>query len=169
MKTFRHTFQTAQFEQSKTVEQILTRGNIMLHWNGHFYYFWCNQLGKFQQNDISVQCKIDGKRLFSSRMASCWKSLSLSWWRHQLGTFSVSLALCAGNSSNTGEFPSQMPVARSCDVLFDLRQNIRYSKQSRYRWFETLSRSLWCHCNVNVMIRNICCGQQLPPTRNVHL
>ena len=36
-------------------------------------------------------------------------------------TFSALLALCAGNSPVTGEFPSQRPVTRSFDVFFDLR------------------------------------------------
>ena len=35
------------------------------------------------------------------------------------------------------------------DVLFDLRLNKRLCKQSRRRWFETPSRSLWRHCNDN--------------------
>ena len=43
------------------------------------------------------------------------------WWCHQMETFSVLLALCAGNSPVTGEFPSQRPVTRSFDVSFDLR------------------------------------------------
>ena len=69
------------------------------------------------------------------------------WWRHQMETFSALLALCAGNSSVTGEFPSQRPVTRGFHVFFDLRLNKRLSKQSRRRWFETPSRSLWRHCN----------------------
>ena len=32
------------------------------------------------------------------------------WWRHQMETFPVLLALCAGNSPVTGEFPSQRPA-----------------------------------------------------------
>ena len=36
-----------------------------------------------------------------------------SWWCHQMETFSVLLALCAGNSPVTGEFPSQRPMTRS--------------------------------------------------------
>ena len=36
-------------------------------------------------------------------------------------TFSTLLALCAGNSPVTGEFPAQRPVTRSIDVFFDLR------------------------------------------------
>ena len=36
-------------------------------------------------------------------------------------TFSVLLAICAGNSPVTCEFPAQRPVTRSFDVFFDLR------------------------------------------------
>ena len=61
--------------------------------------------------------------------------------------FSALLALCAGNSPVTGEFPSQRPVTRSCNVFIDLCLNKRFSKQSRCRWFETPSRSLWRHCD----------------------
>ena len=56
---------------------------------------------------------------------------TVSWWRHQMETFSALLALRAGNSPVTGEFPSQRPVTRSYDVFFDLRLNKRLSKQSR--------------------------------------
>ena len=74
-------------------------------------------------------------------------SLNLSWWRHQMETFSTLLALCAGNSPATGEFTAQRPVTPSFDSLFDLRLNQQLSKQWRRRWFETPSRSLWRHCN----------------------
>ena len=50
------------------------------------------------------------------------------------------LALCAGNSLVTGEFPSQRPVTRSFDVSFDVSLNKPLSKQSWGWWFETLSR-----------------------------
>ena len=43
---------------------------------------------------------------------------TLSWWRHQMETFSALLALCAGNSPVTAEFPSQWPMTRSFDVFF---------------------------------------------------
>ena len=45
----------------------------------------------------------------------------LPWWHNQMETFSALLALCAGNSPVSGEFPSQRPVTQSFDVLFDLR------------------------------------------------
>ena len=62
-------------------------------------------------------------------------------------TFSALLALCAGNSPHTGEFPAQRPVTLSVDIFFDLCLNEQLSKQSWGWWFETPSRSLWRHCN----------------------
>ena len=48
---------------------------------------------------------------------------------------SALLALCAGNSPVTGEFPAHRPVTQSFDalVLFYLRLKKRLSKQSRHR------------------------------------
>ena len=58
----------------------------------------------------------------------------ITWWRHQMETFSALLAVCAGNSPVPGEFPAQRPVTRSFDVSFDLRLNKRLSKQSWGWW-----------------------------------
>ena len=69
--------------------------------------------------------------------------ISCTWWRHQMETFSALLALCAGISPVTDVFPAHRPVTRS----FDVRLNIRLSKQSWGQWFETPSRPLWRHCN----------------------
>ena len=71
-----------------------------------------------------------------------------SWWRHQMETFSALLAICAGNSPVTGEFPAQRPVTRSFAVFFDLRLNKRLSKQWWGLGFETPSRPSWRRCNV---------------------
>ena len=76
--------------------------------------------------------------------------IMVSWWRHQMETFSPLLALCVGNSPVSGEFPSQSPVTRSFDVFCDLRQNKRLSKQSWGWWFETTSHPLWRHCDLEV-------------------
>ena len=70
-----------------------------------------------------------------------------TWWRHQIGTFSALLAICAGNSPVPGEFPTQRPVTRSFDVFFDLRLKKRLSKQWWGWWIETLSRPFWLHRN----------------------
>ena len=69
-------------------------------------------------------------------------------------TFSALLALCAGNSSVTGEFPTQRPVTRTFGVFFDLCLNRRLSKQWWGWWFETPSRPLWRHCNVKIIKAN---------------
>ena len=73
---------------------------------------------------------------------NCW------WWRNQMETFSVLLAIYAGNSPVNGEFPAQRPVTRSFCVFFDLRLKTRLSEQSWGWWFETLPLQLWRHCNV---------------------
>ena len=70
-----------------------------------------------------------------------------TWWRHQMETFSALLAICAGNSPVSGEFPAQRPVTRSFDIFFDVRLIKRLSKHSRGWWFETLSHPLWRHRN----------------------
>ena len=78
----------------------------------------------------------------------CTTFLSMwTWWRHQMETFSALLAICAGNSLVSGEFPTQRPVSQSFDVFFYLRLNKRLSKQSWAWWFERPLCSLWCHCN----------------------
>ena len=61
--------------------------------------------------------------------------------------FRVTGPLC-GEFTGPGEFPTQRPVTRSFEVFFDLRLNKRLSKQPWGWWFETLSWSLWCQCNV---------------------
>ena len=80
----------------------------------------------------------------------------LAWWRHQMKTFSSLLTFCAGNSPVPGEFPSQMPVTQSFGVFFDLRLNIRLSKQSWGWRFETLSCPLWRHNNGDSMSQGVC-------------
>ena len=52
------------------------------------------------------------------------KHLCIAWWRHQTETFSALLALCAGNSPVTGEFPAQRSVASNFDVFFDLKKTV---------------------------------------------
>ena len=75
---------------------------------------------------------------------------AFTWWRHQMESFSALLAICAGNSPATGEFPAQRPVTQSFDVFFDLHLNKRLSEQRWGWWFETPSRPLWRHYNRNV-------------------
>ena len=79
-----------------------------------------------------------------------WKgplAVVIPWWHHQMEIFSALLALYAGNSPVTGEFPTRRPVTRIFDVFFDLCLDKRLGKQSRRRWFKMPSRSLWRHWN----------------------
>ena len=62
-------------------------------------------------------------------------------------TFSVLLAICAGNSPVSGEFPAQRPVIRSFDVFFDLRMNEWLSKHSWGWWLEMSTCPLWSQSN----------------------
>ena len=71
----------------------------------------------------------------------------LTWWRHQMETFSALLALCEVNSPVTGEFPAQRPVTQTFDIFFDLRLNKRLNKQS---WAGYLRRQ-FSHYDVTVM------------------
>ena len=71
-------------------------------------------------------------------------------------TFPALLAICAGNSTVTGEFPTQRPVMRSFDVFFVLLLKKRLSKQSWDWWCETPSRPLWCHYNGQIPYIGIC-------------
>ena len=41
---------------------------------------------------------------------------NLSWWRHQMETFSALLAICAGKSPVPGESPAQRPVTQRFHV-----------------------------------------------------
>ena len=96
---------------------------------------------------ISCQCDTNCARHFtldahSSRTIACYHVFMP--WRHQVGTFSASLALCQGG------FPLQRPMIQSFDAFFNLRLNKRLNKQSRLRWVETPSSSLWLHCNASL-------------------
>ena len=73
--------------------------------------------------------------------------MNITWWHHQMETLSTLLAICAGNSPVTGEFPRQRPVTWSFDVFFELCLNKRLRKQSWGWWFDTPSCPLWRHCN----------------------
>ena len=65
-------------------------------------------------------------------------------------TFSALLAICAGNSPVSGEFPAQRPVTRSFEVFFDLHLVKRLSKHSRGWWL----RRYRAHHDVIVMVKD---------------
>ena len=117
----------------------VTRGRILLQ----NWVAWCvNTLSRQRTTIGSIPC-------IMQELGTVYDptKCTLAWWSHQMETFSTLLALCGGNSPVTGEFSTQRPVTRSFDVCFDLCLNKQLSKQSRRRWIETPSCSLWRHCN----------------------
>ena len=74
-------------------------------------------------------------------------SLCITWWRHEMETFSALLAICADNSQVTGVFPTQRPISQSSEVFLALCMNKRLNKEWWGWWFEKLSRPFWRHCN----------------------
>ena len=109
--------------------------------------FNCNSTRWNSLNCVAI-CKRVGRLPLPGQIIEFKLVMINSWWRHQMETISALLALCAGNSPVTGEFPSQRPVTRNFDVFFDLGLNKPLRKQSRRWWFETPSCPLWRHCNV---------------------
>ena len=99
-----------------------------------------------------VHCGNSESGLLPSTICDLLCFVVISWWRHQMETFSALLALCAGNSPVTGEFPSQRPVTRSFHVFFDLPLNKRLSKQPCSWWFETPTCPLWRHSNIGTAL-----------------
>ena len=73
----------------------------------------------------------------------------IPWWRHQMGTSSKLLALCAGNSLVTGEFPSQRPATWSFDVSLIrsvTEQMFKQTIKTPVIWdaIALIMTSLWC-------------------------
>ena len=68
--------------------------------------------------NIEIRCLLPHTYIFVSLCSTIMGLSMFIWWRHQMDTFSALLALCAGNSPVTGEFPAQRPVTR--DLMFSL-------------------------------------------------
>ena len=64
----------------------------------------------------------------------------IAWWRHQMENSPRYWPFVKG--IHRSPFPSQRPMTRTFNVVFDMQLNKRLSKQSRRRWFETPSPSL---------------------------
>ena len=119
---------------------------IICGWRGFCVPSWTHEfvpeLTHLCQSDVMIWNHSNHKIL--PHMVTIRKKLIMM--TSSMEAFSPLLAICAGNSPVTGEFPAQRPVTRSFDVFLDLRLNKRLSKQSKRRWLETPSRTLWHRC-----------------------
>ena len=75
-------------------------------------------------DDESVIWRL-GRPFTLNELLCMWPWFVRLWWRHKMETFPALLAICAGNSPVTGEFPARRPMARSFDIFVDLRLNKR--------------------------------------------
>ena len=96
-------------------------------------YLHCNDKENALEHVVWKMAKLPRRQCGNLLQTRC------TWWRHQMETFSALLAICAGNSPVSGEFPAQRPVTRSFDVFFHLRLDGRLSKHSWGWWLETPS------------------------------
>ena len=106
--------------------------NVSIWWRHHV---WCRFRGS--ESWVSSPSTAVSALFLQIVLRSRGSDDDVSWWRHQIETFSALLALCAGNSPVTGKFPSQRPLTQSFDVFCDLHLNNQLRKQTRRRWVKT--------------------------------
>ena len=111
---------------------------------------WLHQKLSYSQLSVQQMTKIPSKWRFnvSTQQRVSSKRSMMSWYDHPSNgnIFRVTGPLCR-------EFTGHRWITKASDAefrwaFFYLRLNKRLSKQSRRRWFETPSWSLWRHCNV---------------------
>ena len=85
-------------------------------WLGHVYQK-IRRATKCDRFSRKLHSKINSERHVHYTVIQHWtQNWGGSWWCHQMETFFALVALCAGNSPVTGEFPAQRPVTRSFDA-----------------------------------------------------
>ena len=77
----------------------------------------------------------------------CWVCCLYPWWRHQMEIFSALLAICAGKSPVTVEFPSQRAIDAELWYFLWSAHRINGWVNSREAGDLRRHRSLWRHCN----------------------
>ena len=86
---------------------ILVIKPIHLYNDGSWFHYIINVIVRFKSLSMTLY-QINFYK---------WSNGNRTWWRHQMETFSVLLALCEGKSPVTGEFPSSRPVTRRFDFF----------------------------------------------------
>ena len=97
---------------TQTHEYIMIKSNVIVTaQDTENYYFQTNQPHTidFGNRDMFVMYLM-ASCFMSWPGTHCTYDFSITWWRHQMETFSALLALCEGIPSVTGGFPSQRQV-----------------------------------------------------------
>ena len=76
-----------------------------------------------------------------------WRCKDTTWWRHQMETFSASLAICAGNSPVSGEFPHKGQWRGVFMFSLICVWINGWVNNGEAGWYETPSCPLWRHRN----------------------
>ena len=124
--------------------EITLKANFLFQ-NYQYFFLQFHNTMYWEASDFIIAYHLNTD--FDLSMYGIWLIL-IARWRHQMETYSALLALCNGNPPVIGGFPSQRPVMRSFAVFIDVHLSKRLSQQSRCWWFETPSRSLQRHRNV---------------------
>ena len=85
-----------------------------------------------------------------------WRNSLITWWRHQMETFSALLATCAGNSPVTGEFPAQgqwrgaLTFSLICAWINGWVNNREAGDSMRHRAHYDVTVIYLCHLYINI-------------------
>ena len=77
------------------------------------------------KNDVSLDIAL---------IVVCHMKNIVSWWHHQMETFSALLVLCEGNPPVTGGFPSKRPVTWCCFIWYAPEQMIEQAIKMLVIW-----------------------------------
>ena len=101
----------------------------------HLEFALIDQITTFNMAQFSCYSWMNSCALYITGVHSFRCSHSLgTWWRHQMDTFSVLLALCTGNSPVTGEVSSQGQVTRSLDFFICTLTHNQVNNRSPVIW-----------------------------------
>ena len=94
-------FDTNFFIDENAFEKVVCETSAILSWGR-----WVNYHERPQGPGIPVDGSLTrGALLFLLRRVTICIHRAISWWRHEMETFSALLAICAGNSPVTGASP----------------------------------------------------------------
>ena len=117
---------------------------------------------------IETLCTREVYEFFLLFLVRSCTSVYVAWWRHMASSILVLIGWVHDNFINWKPYLRYWPFVRGIHrsqvdspnkdqwrgaLMFSLIcLNKRLSKQSGRRWFETLLRSLWRHCNGNALL-----------------